>query len=149
MSENITLVSKEYAESVFTTGPVVKEITSSDGSVSVFVDGPKVDLKVNTGSGTETKAKAWYCTFIGYAASECSFFSLNPESEPEIESISESTHNALITFKQEKSMSEVNEWLIFRAKIIMGMNPIYDTHFGIYVPAAICPWPEDKPWPWN
>ena len=50
---DITLVSKEYAESVFTTGPVVKEITSSDGSVSVFVNGPNVDLKVKSGGSID------------------------------------------------------------------------------------------------
>lgn len=59
MSENITLVSKEYAESVFTTGPVIKEITSSDGSVSVFVNGPKVDLKVNSGGSDDDKLCAF------------------------------------------------------------------------------------------
>lgn len=100
------------------------------------------------GGGGETKAKAWYCSFIGETASECTFYNLNPADEPEIESIKEyNSEDALITFKEEKSMSEVNEWLIFRAKMIMGMNPIYDTHFGQYVPTAICPWPEGKPWP--
>lgn len=61
--ENVTLISKEYAESVFTTGPVIKEITSSDGSVSVFVDGPKVDLKVKSGGGSDDGDNIKYKSF--------------------------------------------------------------------------------------
>lgn len=52
---NIEILTKGYADSVFASGPVVKEITSSDGSVSVFVDGPKVDLTVKSGGGSSFK----------------------------------------------------------------------------------------------
>lgn len=59
---SLEILSKEYAESTFISGPVIKTITSSDGSVSVFTNGPNVDLKVNGGGGValgDVKAKVF------------------------------------------------------------------------------------------
>lgn len=58
--------------SLFVSGPVIKEITSSDNSVSIFVDGPKIDLKVQGGGGMSlTDLKDIFDTYatVGYAIS--------------------------------------------------------------------------------
>lgn len=143
MSENITLVSKEYADSTFASGPVVKTITSSDGSVSVFTDGPNVDLKLKPDG--EVKSDTWYCKCITQDMSGVGFYEDNISSIPGvIHAWSWGTFNedqdqlnGKLLFENPMSLLEVNKAL---CHFEMFCGPIFK--HNSYYAFAMCPFDE-------
>lgn len=102
------------------------------------------------------KAKTWFCTFDKTEAG-CCFNSLGVFEQSGMDSYRSYDDNdiigikAIIKFTKEKSLTEVNKWLMFEAKLNYGSDggePVGDSAlFNVYTPFAVCPWPEDKPWP--
>lgn len=110
--------------------------------------------------GGETKAKAWLCTRNGLSETGADYSYLEQYIGTILESVNYtdsygSNYNvfchqiAKVVFKEEKSMIEVNQWLNFEAKISMGDAPMYSClpDMGGYGFCAVCPWPDNVPWP--
>ena len=109
-------------------------------------------INASGGGSGELKAKTWVCAMPDYGA-ECGLDYLNINPQSGIDSWrAYNGSKAIIKFTEEKSLIEVNKWLMFEAKLTM-----YDVTdhiiandecmFSTYTPFAVCPWPEDKPWP--
>ena len=111
-------------------------------------------ISASGGGSGELKAKTWVCHFINTQA-DCDFRYLDQYPQTGIDScrvydLSANAERAIIKFTEEKSMAEVNTWLLFEAKLTMYDDYILANDpnlFPICTPFAVCPWPEDKPWP--
>lgn len=122
-----------------------------------------VDYVDSKCSGGETKAKAWLCTRNGEQEIGCDYSYLEQYIGSDLESVNYTDSGfsasdvychqiAKVVFKEEKSITEVNQWLNFEAKINMGgSQPLCSwlTNMASYGPCAVCPWPDNVPWPSN
>lgn len=140
---SLEIISKKYAETTFISGPVVKTITSSDGSVSVFTDGPNVDLKVK--SGGEVKSDTWYCKCITQDMG-VGFNEYNITSIPGVihawtwgnsASYEYEKTNAKLLFENPMSLLEVNKALCYFEQF---GGPIFTA--TAYNAFAMCPFDE-------
>lgn len=130
-------------------------MTSDNAGDNITITGEGSTLKINaTGGSGEAEAKTWVCAII-QDSPECAFFQLREHFDAGLQQDIESMHayhntKGIIKFTEEKSLIEVNKRLMFEAKMtadgdyIIANDP---SMFTGYTPFAVCPWPEDKPWP--